>query len=337
MQYKYVKNYKRPCPAPDINSGEKKFVRFFSNRIGSAFLFGQLAILVLSVILTFALMIVLGFDKTEEYITNDYALLIEQIVFSAILFVPTFFIAKLTMGNYAKGLLHFKIYHKKYSFYLFLVALGFTAVSNILTDIISVIFSLLNLSPMSFTFEIPHSAGGVILYLLTLAVAPAIVEEYALRGVTLGALRNLGDKNALIISSLLFALMHANFIQIPFALLMGLILGYLTLVTGSIIPAVVLHFINNLLSGLVGLADEFISYESAIVFQWCYYTVFLALGVIGYVLLKKNYSAPFLKLKNDRLSLPGKAAVKTFFLTSPATIIICIYFIGSAVFDLFGK
>ena len=118
---------------------------------------------------------------------------------------------------------------------------------------------------------------------------------------------------------------------------MGLILGYLTLVTGSIIPAVVLHFINNLLSGLVGLADEFISYESAIVFQWCYYTVFLALGVIGYVLLKKNYSTPFLKLKNDRLSLPGKAAVKTFFLTSPATIIICIYFIGSAVFDLFGK
>lgn len=318
----------------DKSNQEKKFIRFFSNRIGSAFLFGQIGVLIISVILSVWLILIFG-NKANEIITGDYALLIEQIVLSILLFVPPFFIAKTSFKNYSKRLIHFKIRHKKYSALLFLVALGFTAVSNIVTDIIATIFAIFNLTPMNFAFEIPHTVGGVLLFTLTMSVVPAIIEEYALRGVTLGGLRNIGDKNALIISSLLFALMHSNFIQIPFALLMGLVLGYLTLVTGSILPAVLLHFINNFASSVVSLADEFFGYNTAILVQWVYYGVFLMLGILGYVLLKRNYETPFLKLKNDNLNLSSLSVVKTYFLTSPTTIIICVYFLGSAFYELF--
>ena len=55
-------------------------------------------------------------------------------------------------------------------------------------------------------------------------------------------------KFCLIISSILFGLMHLNVQQFFYASILGFIMGYITLVADSIIPSIILHFMNNALS-----------------------------------------------------------------------------------------
>ena len=64
-------------------------------------------------------------------------------------------------------------------------------------------------------------------------------------------------KTALTLSALTFAFAHVNLFQIPFALMAGLVCGALYIVTGSIIPSVVLHFLNNTVSllSMYGFGD----------------------------------------------------------------------------------
>lgn len=49
----------------------------------------------------------------------------------------------------------------------------------------------------------------------------------------------------LILPALFFGIIHLNFIQAPNAFFAGLILGAVYLKTRSIIPSIVIHFINN--------------------------------------------------------------------------------------------
>ena len=67
------------------------------------------------------------------------------------------------------------------------------------------------------------------------------------------SLRRHGDAFALILSSTLFALMHYNIYMVLNAFLMGLLIGYFVIRTGSIITGILMHLANNLLT--VGLSE----------------------------------------------------------------------------------
>lgn len=80
------------------------------------------------------------------------------------------------------------------------------------------------------------------------ALLPGICEEIAHRGMILNASSKFGYLKAIIISSLLFGLLHLNIEQFFYATLIGIYLGFLTTFSGSIIPAMIVHFMNNALS-----------------------------------------------------------------------------------------
>ncbi|MDK6234003.1 CPBP family intramembrane metalloprotease [Aerococcus sp. UMB10185] len=75
-----------------------------------------------------------------------------------------------------------------------------------------------------------------------------ILEEIAFRGTILPYLTKHGQLFAITISAFFFGLMHLNIIQSPFAFLIGLVLGYVSLTYG-LFWAVVLHIINNFVFG----------------------------------------------------------------------------------------
>lgn len=81
--------------------------------------------------------------------------------------------------------------------------------------------------------------------LLTMAVLPAILEEFALRGVFLSGYRKLGTAKAIIWTALLFGLLHMNPQQFPYAFLAGLFFCFVVDRTDSIWASVVPHFIIN--------------------------------------------------------------------------------------------
>ena len=98
--------------------------------------------------------------------------------------------------------------------------------------------------------------------LLLLAVVPAVCEELAFRGFILAGLeRGHNPRAAILLSALLFGFMHvliSLFQQFFNATLLGLVLGLLAVRSGSIVPGMLFHVINNGLAVITGywLATE---------------------------------------------------------------------------------
>jgi sodium transport system permease protein len=91
--------------------------------------------------------------------------------------------------------------------------------------------------------------------LLVLAVAPAICEELAFRGFILSGLRRLGRRRtAIVVSSIFFGVTHGVLQQSLSACAVGMVLGYLAVQTGSLIPCVLFHLTHNSLTVLSALA-----------------------------------------------------------------------------------
>lgn len=82
---------------------------------------------------------------------------------------------------------------------------------------------------------------------ITLCIFVPLVEELVFRGAILRSLSGFFSNPwaAIVLSSAVFALVHGNPAQMPHALLIGLLLGWMYVRTGSILPGVVLHWVNN--------------------------------------------------------------------------------------------
>lgn len=84
------------------------------------------------------------------------------------------------------------------------------------------------------------------------AVLPAICEETAHRGMLLKGLSPVGRISAIVLSSILFGLLHLNIEQTFYTILIGFLLGYIVSVCDNIYPAIIIHFMNNALSVTMG-------------------------------------------------------------------------------------
>lgn len=83
------------------------------------------------------------------------------------------------------------------------------------------------------------------------AVLPAVCEEITHRGLLLKNYSSLGYKKAIILSGILFGLTHLNIEQFFYASIIGFVLGIITVLCGNIIPAMIIHFMNNAINVLV--------------------------------------------------------------------------------------
>lgn len=83
-------------------------------------------------------------------------------------------------------------------------------------------------------------------YLVVGLLAP-LAEEMVFRGAVLHSLLRWKENPwiGIVISAVLFAVIHMNPAQMPHAFLIGLLLGWLYYRTDSIVPGVVYHWVNN--------------------------------------------------------------------------------------------
>lgn len=82
---------------------------------------------------------------------------------------------------------------------------------------------------------------------LPLCLLAPLAEEVVFRGAILGALRQQISNKwlAVGVSAVVFAVAHLNLVQMPHAFVAGLFLGWLYVRTGSILPGVAFHWVNN--------------------------------------------------------------------------------------------
>ena len=95
----------------------------------------------------------------------------------------------------------------------------------------------------------PMTLGRTLLLLVVLAVIPGICEELAFRGFVLSGLRHMGHKwQAIVVSAFFFGLTHAIFQQSIVACFLGILLGFIAVQTGSLIPCMLYHVLHNTLA-----------------------------------------------------------------------------------------
>ena len=92
---------------------------------------------------------------------------------------------------------------------------------------------------------IPTTLPELALALILTAVLPGICEETLFRGGLMGAWERRGTKQALVITSVLFALLHGSVMGLPVQLIMGFVLGYLVIQSDSLVVGMVYHIIHN--------------------------------------------------------------------------------------------
>lgn len=170
--------------------------------------------------------------------------------------------------------------HTKYLPVIILAGLGICLVGNIVTSYVDMILeALFGVEITSSTQTVSQEPGGIFLIFLSTAVVPALVEEIALRGIVMQPLRRYGDWFAILCSAMIFALMHCNLVQIPFAFIAGVVIGYAVITTESIWTGVLIHFANNAFSVIVSLVADKYGYSSA---QYAACNIaFYALIIIG--------------------------------------------------------
>lgn len=87
--------------------------------------------------------------------------------------------------------------------------------------------------------------------ILLVALTPAICEELAFRGFILSGLRRMGHKwGAIVLCSIFFGLAHGLLQQSLAACVVGIVIGYIAVKTGSLWPGVLYHFLHNSLGAV---------------------------------------------------------------------------------------
>lgn len=203
----------------------------------------------------------------------------------------------------------------------FLIAgVGFCMFANISTAVLGAFFENMGFSAPSSENELPTGISGVILSVLTTAVLPALIEEFAMRGIVLSVFRKFGDGFAIIASSFIFAIMHANIAQIPFAFLVGIALAFITIKTNSIWTAAGVHFLNNFISVMASYGYDYLGKEATETLYILLVAILLSLFIFAvFVLQNKNREIFKLNLP-EKTGLTEKQKFKYFFL-SPVMII----------------
>ncbi len=128
--------------------------------------------------------------------------------------------------------------------------------------------------------------------LLLVSVLPGICEEIAFRGVLLHALRQRFRPLALcLIVGVVFGMFHISLIRLLPTAVLGVVMAALTLVTGSIFPAMVWHALNNataIASGYAGLPLTELE-------PWAYAAAWLVFGLVSFLLWRHRSVYPGLR------------------------------------------
>lgn len=96
-----------------------------------------------------------------------------------------------------------------------------------------------------FAMDPLDSPVKILLAFISIAIVPAVAEEFLFRGCVLSNLLPYGKTTAIVISALLFSLMHGNFAQFFYTFVAGLVLGAVYVETGSIWTSTFIHLFNN--------------------------------------------------------------------------------------------
>lgn len=183
-----------------------------------------------------------------------------------------------------------------------------------------------------FGLEMPEKTGEIIVYSIFVCIIAPITEEFLFRGVILRSLSKYGTVFAGVTSAVLFGLLHGNFQQTPMAFLVGLVLAYAAIRTGSLRLPILIHFVVNTSSTLVNFAMMSDNMLIANTVTSCYAMLMLAALVATAVIFFSNFRRIHWLPQNPAESHTVLAPVKTKVKVKPLYLLICFWMLMFLVY-----
>lgn len=269
----------------------------------------------------------MSFNDAVKLSENPAIQQILQIILSCLMFLLPFSIAAKCAGvRIDKTILFEK--EKKSTFLPFILfGIGFCSFSNIAISYAERIFEIFGVDYDVDFGENPTGIFGFLLTFIATAIVPALVEEFACRGIVLGLLKKHGEGFAIIASAVIFGIMHGNFEQIPFAVFVGLILGYIYVKTKNIWSCVIVHGVNNAISVIFNYLQNVMTVDMQNVLYISYLIASLLAAVVGVLLLAKNNDVYTINKHEDIIT--EKEKYKCFFTSWAIIVFIILNFIDA--------
>ncbi|WP_426348424.1 CPBP family intramembrane glutamic endopeptidase [Alloiococcus sp. CFN-8] len=110
---------------------------------------------------------------------------------------------------------------------------------------------LFGITSSSAAVELISSGEDILVNFLFAGITAPIVEEFIFRKLLIDRTIKYGSKLSLILSGLLFGLIHWNFQQFFYAFLLGMLFAYIYIKTGKLTYSIILHMILNSVSVLI--------------------------------------------------------------------------------------
>lgn len=206
------------------------------------------------------------------------------------------------------------------TFLAFFAGMGACMLANYVTVFVSVLMAIFGYQISSPDVELSMNTAGVILTFVQVSLVAALVEELSLRGCVMGNLKRYGSSFAIVASAIIFGLMHGNLVQAPFALVVGIVLGYFAIRTGSIWTAILIHAGNNFYSVALSYAGDIFGDGVLMVLYYGANLFFIVSGIICFALFHRLTKAEGEGERSTTVLTNGEKI--RAFLTSPVIIIV---------------
>ena len=93
-------------------------------------------------------------------------------------------------------------------------------------------------------------SGNFLIVLFSRALLPAVSEEILFRFIPLNLIPPENRRIAVFFSAAMFAIVHSNPLQMPYAFAAGLLFAVMDIAAENIYPSLIIHFLNNLFSAI---------------------------------------------------------------------------------------
>jgi membrane protease YdiL (CAAX protease family) len=194
-----------------------------------------------------------------------------------------------------KGTVRESLFLSKPTFFQTGYVMGTTVIVSSLVSNVGIVFiyrfyDIFGFDPNEYyiSTQYPSNLWYIPPLFMLIAFIPALAEEFMFRGAFMGGMKKFGRGFVILMSGLMFMMMHNTLEQLPLALSAGICLAYFTYKFRSLWAPVLTHFVINLDSAIVGTMSGLMSDKDFVfaymVYKLLFYSLMIGFAVAGAIL-----------------------------------------------------
>ena len=203
------------------------------------------------------------------------------------------------------------------------IFLGIQAAAIILQSIILTGFEAIGLGFPSLEYEQEESMRTAVLGIITSSVTAPLFEELLFRGCLLSRMSKVSTRFAIFATALFFGLWHQNLLQFILGFLGGLWLGYITVKSRSLIPALICHCTANTIIECISIYEQYDEMAANNIFNIWIFSIPVIAIICAVIFVKLDKRSGMEKLP-ERTEYHRKRDIPVFFSSVPVWVFMAI-------------